>query len=363
MSTNVDSCLERWAGRLRAASADRTRLCLRGSGSKDFYGQSLTGEEFDTREYAGIVAYEPTELVVTARCGTPLAELEEALAEKGQSLPFEPPHYGPGATVGGCVASGLSGPRRVQAGALRDYVLGVKILNGQGEALNFGGQVMKNVAGYDVSRLMAGSLGTLGLIAEVSLKVLPVSVAEQTLRFELAQDRALELLNQWAGQPLPISASAWTEGILHIRLSGATAAVNAASRKLGGKRIEPDRGPDFWRGLREQRHAFFDGAAPLWRVSVPSTTAVLPLAGEQLVEWGGALRWLRGSDAHSGHAIRQAAQQSGGHATLFRADQMLKDELGTFQPLHPPLARIHRNLKRVFDAQGVFNPGRMYSEY
>lgn len=363
MSVNVNSCLERWTDRLQAASADRTHLRLRGSGSKDFYGQSLTGEVFDTREYSGIVAYEPTELVVTARCGTPLAELEEALAEKGQSLAFEPPHFGTGATVGGCVASGLSGPRRAQAGALRDFVLGVKILNGQGELLNFGGQVMKNVAGYDVSRLMAGSLGTLGLIVEVSLKVLPVAVAEQTLRFELAQDKALGLLNRWGGQPLPISASAWGGNVLHVRLSGATAAVSSASRTLGGQMLAPDEAKAFWLGLREQRHDFFDGDAPLWRISVPSTSPALNLPGARLVEWGGALRWLRGEASVTDREIRQAAERAGGHAALFRADAAQKAEIGVFQPLSMPLARIQKNLKHAFDPQGIFNRGRMYSEF
>lgn len=363
MSVNVNSCLERWSARLQAASADRTCLRLRGSGSKDFYGQSLAGELFDTREYSGIVAYEPTELVVTARCGTPLAELEEALAENGQSLAFESPHFGMRATVGGCVASGLSGPRRVQVGALRDFVLGVRILNGQGELLNFGGQVMKNVAGYDVSRLMAGSLGTLGLILEVSLKVLPIPVAEQTLCFDLSQDRALEQLNRWGGQPLPISASAWAEDVLHLRLSGATAAVSSASRKLGGQVLAPDEAMAFWLGLREQRHVFFDGDEPLWRVSVPSTSAALDLPGAQLLEWGGALRWLRGGASVTDQAIRQAAELAGGHATLFRADAAQKAGVGVFQPLAAPLARIQRNLKYAFDPQGIFNPGRMYPEF
>ena len=270
------------------------------------------------------MAYEPTELVVTARCGTPLARLEEILAEKGQSLAFEPPHFGAGATVGGCVASGLADPRRAQAGAVRDFVLGVKILNGQGELLNFGGQVMKNVAGYDVSRLMAGSLGTLGLIAEVSLKVLPVAVAEQTVCFELTQDKALDLLNRWGGQPLPVSASAWSEDVLHVRLSGAAAAVSAASRTLGGQRVDHEDAYVFWRGIREQQHVFFAGEVPLWRISVPSTSAVLALPGAQLIEWGGALRWMRGPDAVADRAVRRAAEQGGGHATLFRAEQTLK---------------------------------------
>ena len=363
MSENANPCLGRWIERVRTAAVDQTQLCLRGSGSKDFYGQSLTGDRFDTREYAGIVAYEPTELVVTARCGTPLAELETTLTESGQSLAFEPPHFGEGATLGGCVAAGLSGPRRAQAGAVRDFVLGVKILDGKGNLLTFGGQVMKNVAGYDVPRLLAGSLGTLGLIAEVSLKVLPFPVAEQTLRFELAQDNALDWLNQWGGQPLPISASAWCDNALHLRLSGAAAAVSAATRKLGGQLVSAEAATFFWRSLREQTHTFFAGEAPLWRISVPSTSPVLALPGRQLVEWGGAQRWLRVDAASVDQAIRSAAEINGGHATLFRANQTLKATLGVFQPLSAPLARIHRQMKFAFDPHGVFNPGRLYPEF
>ena len=246
----MDIVIEQWAGRVRAAAADGMPLRLRGGGSKDFYGQPPHGEILDTRAYSGIVAYEPTELVVTVRCGTPLAELEAVLAEKGQSLPFEPPHFGRDATLGGCVAAGLSGPRRAQAGALRDFVLGVKILDGHADVLNFGGQVMKNVAGYDVPRLMAGSLGTLGLILEVSLKVLPFAVAERTLCFELPQEQALMLLNRWGGQPLPISASAWVDNLLGVRLSGAAAAVDAATHKLGGQLLAEDESAAFWLGLR-----------------------------------------------------------------------------------------------------------------
>jgi glycolate oxidase FAD binding subunit len=282
------------------------------------------------------------------------------LAEQGQALPFEPPHFGSAATVGGCVAAGLSGPRRAQAGAVRDFVLGVKMLDGSADVLNFGGQVMKNVAGYDVPRLMAGSLGTLGLILEVSLKVLPFAVAEQTLRFELPQGKALALLNQWGGQPLPISASAWSENLLHLRLSGAAAAVDAATRKLGGQAVAEGEAAAFWHSLREQTHAFFMGVAVLWRIAVPSTSAVLDLPGAQLIEWGGAQRWLRAGHAA---AIRAAAEQAGGHATLFRADDAQKMKVGAFAPLSAPLARIHRDLKRAFDPQGVFNPGRMYPEF
>ena len=369
MNVNVDPCLARWSERIRAAAADRAPLCLRGSGSKDFYGQSLVGELFDTRDYAGLTAYEPTELVVTARCATPLAELEAALAEKGQSLSFEPPHFGPAATVGGCFAAGFSGPRRARAGAVRDFVLGVKILDGQGRLLNFGGQVMKNVAGYDVSRLLAGSLGTLGLVVEVSLKVMPVASAEQTLCFELpggnSQSLALARLNQWGGRPLPISASAWIGEVLHLRLSGAAAAVSAAAQKLGGERVAPEAATAFWHSLREQSHAFFRAsqASALWRLAVPATTPALALSGAQLVEWGGAQRWLHAASTADHQTIRQAAAQAGGHATLFRADPATKAAVGVFQPLTAPLARIHQELKAAFDAPGVFNPGRMYPEF
>lgn len=360
MNDTASTCLNRWREQIRTAAAERRHLRLRGSGSKDFYGHVLAGDLLDTREYAGIVAYEPTELVITARCGTPLAELESVLAEKGQSLAFEPPRFGDGATVGGCIAAGLSGPRRAQAGALRDFVLGVRILDGKGELLFFGGQVMKNVAGYDVPRLLAGSLGTLGLIAEVSLKVLPFPVAEQTLRFSLSQEKALDLLNVWGGRPLPVSASAWHMDVLHVRLSGAAAAVSAASAKLGGTPLAANEAAAFWHSLREQYHPFFLGDAPLWRLSVPSTTAVLATSEAQLVEWGGAQRWLRGDGALADQDIRARIVQAGGHATLFRANALRKASVGTFQPLSPILAHLHRELKIAFDPQGVFNPGRMY---
>jgi glycolate oxidase FAD binding subunit len=363
MGEKTNPCLERWSERVRSAVAEKTTIRLRGGGSKDFYGQSLVGELLDTREYSGIVAYEPSELVVTARCGTPLTELEAALAENAQSLAFEPPHFGPEATLGGCVAAGLSGPRRAQAGAVRDFVLGVKMINAQGELLNFGGQVMKNVAGYDVSRLLVGSLGTLGLIVEVSIKVLPVALVEQTLRFDLDQEKSLNMLNRWGGLPLPISASAWAANSLHVRLSGAAAAVTAATAKLGGQRVAPELATAFWLDLREQSQAFFAGDAPLWRLAVPATSAVLPLPGEQLIEWGGAQRWLRGLGTPADQSIRMAAEQAGGHATLFRADAAQKAALGAFQRLSAPLARIHRNLKLAFDPLGVFNRGRLYPDF
>lgn len=343
--------LERLQEQVRAATASRTPLRIRAGGSKDFYGNDSRGELLDPRAHAGIVAHEPTELVITARCGTRLSELEAALDEAGQMLPFEPPHFGDGATVGGCVAAGLAGPRRASAGGVRDYVLGAKLLTGNGEVLAFGGTVMKNVAGYDVARLAAGSLGVLGVITEVSLKVLPKPVAEATLRLELEEAAALKQMNYWAGQPLPVSATVWCDGALHVRLSGARAAVAEAQRKIGGQPVD---GKGLWHGLCEQTDGYFAGELPLWRLALPSTAEAIALPGAQLVEWGGAQRWLR-SDAPAGE-IRARAAACGGHATLFRGGE----RRNVFTPLSTPIAAIHKRLKAEFDPAGIFNPGRMY---
>ena len=332
-------------------------LRIRGGGTKDWYGQRLEGDVLDTRGYTGIVDYEPTELVITARCGTPLAEVEAALAERGQMLAFEPPHFGSQATLGGAIASGLSGPRRANSGAVRDFVLGCKLLDGKGDVLSFGGQVMKNVAGYDVSRLLAGSLGTLGLLLEVSVKVLPRAPREATLVFEGVNEvDAIRNLNEWAGQPLPVSASCWHDGVLALRLSGANAAVDNAIRTLGGD-VMPDCAR-FWASVREQQHAFFEGNMPLWRLSVPSTVGAIVPGSPQLIEWGGAQRWLRApADAATAERIRAVVAACGGHATLFRGGD---GSVGVFQPLAPAIARIHERLKAGFDPAGIFNPGRMY---
>lgn len=346
---------EKFIERIRAASSP---LCIRGGGSKDFYGNAPRGEVLDTREHTGIVAYEPTELFVTARCGTPLAEIEAALAARGQYLPFEPPRFAPDSTIGGVVAAGLSGPRRASAGSVRDYVLGVRLADGAARELAFGGQVMKNVAGYDVSRLIAGSLGTLGLILDVSLKVLPRPAAEATLRFEMKQAAALDRLNRWAGQPLPIVASAWQDGALTLKLAGAHAAVEAAVAKVGAGGTATDAA--WWDELRDQRLPFF-AAGTLWRLSVPSTAPVLALPGEQLIEWGGAQRWLR-SDAPAA-TVRAAAAAVGGHATLYRAPAELKAAAGAFAPLPEALRALHRRLKAAFDPRGMFNPGRLYEDF
>jgi glycolate oxidase FAD binding subunit len=358
----MDAALQGLVDRVQAARVAKASLEIRGGGTKAFYGEAPVGELLDMTGLLGISSYEPTELVVTVRAGTLLSELEAVLAEKGQYLPFEPPRFGAGSTVGGMVAAGLAGPARAAVGGVRDYVLGATLLNGRGEVLSFGGQVMKNVAGYDVSRLLAGSLGVLGVICEVSLKVLPVAPATATLRFDLDEAQALRKLNEWGGQPLPLNASAWWEGTLVVRLSGAAAAVQAAQARMGGEVVEPALAAGFWRGLRDQTDEFFTGAtkavaagASLWRLSVPSTTPPLRLSGEQLLEWGGAQRWLCTSTPAA--VLREAATAVGGHATLFRAPGRAE---GMFAPLKAPLDRIHRELKAAFDPDGVFNRGRLY---
>ena len=342
--------LQALSDRIRDAADRKAALRLRGAGTKDFYGNPARGEVLDTRVYSGIVDYEPSELVISARCGTPLAEVERALAARGQCLPFEPPHFG-AATFGGCIASGLSGPRRASAGAVRDFVLGVKLVDGRGRMMQFGGQVMKNVAGYDVSRLVAGSLGTLGLIAEASLKVLPRAPAEITVRLEMDEAHALEAMNRWAGEPLPVSATAWHAGVLDVRLSGSEPAVRGAAKRIGGSEVPGD-----WAAIREQTHSFFAGEAPLWRLSLPSIAP--PLGLSQLIEWGGALRWTKGGNA-GGDGLRDIAKRAGGHATLFRGPDK---PAGVFAPLDPVLMRLHRELKRAFDPAGILNPGRLYPE-
>ncbi len=359
--TSVDDLIRQWRERVREAAAGGRALCLRGGGTKRFLGRPEQGELLDTRDCSGIVNYEPSELVVTVRAGTPLAELEAELATRGQMLAFEPPHFGPGATVGGCVAAGLAGPRRAAVGGVRDFILGARLIEGRGELLRFGGEVMKNVAGYDVSRVLAGSLGTLGLIVDLSLKVLPRPVAEASLRFEMDEAAALHRLNVWGGQPLPISASAWQDGILELRLSGAAAAVDAAMARLGGERVPDAVAEARWHGLREQTAAFFTAAGlpgPLWRLSLPSDALAIELGGAQLVEWGGAQRWLR-SDLPPGE-IRGRVGALGGHASLFRNGARDGE---VFHPLTAPMQALQRNLKNAFDPAGVFNPGRLYEGF
>ncbi|MDH4287633.1 MAG: glycolate oxidase subunit GlcE [Aquincola sp.] len=361
MTTASSPVLARLVDQVQTARVAKGTLCIVGGRTKDWYGNAPRGEPLDVTPLAGISSYEPTELVVTVRAGTRLEDLETTLAERGQHLAFEPPRYVGRGTVGGMVAAGLAGPARASAGAVRDHVLGATLLNGRGEVVTFGGQVMKNVAGYDVARVLAGSMGTLGVICEVSLKVLPVAPATATLRFECDQADALKRLNAWGGEPLPISASAWWSGTLVVRLSGARAAVEAALCQLGGEIIDPPLAAAFWRGLRDHGDEYFaaaakaeDAGAALWRLAVPQTAAPLELPGETLIEWGGAQRWL--CTAESAAAVRYAAARSGGHATLFRA----KDKHpGAFHPLQGAQARIQRALMDAFDPDGVFDRARL----
>lgn len=366
-----DPALQRVVEQVQQAHAQGTPLEIRGGGTKRFYGHALPAgsaptQVLDTRALQGVLQYEPSELVVTVRTGTPLAELEALLDAHGQCLAFEPPRLGdPGAsTVGGMVAAGLAGPSRAAVGGVRDFVLGASLLNGRGEWLHFGGQVMKNVAGYDVSRLLAGSMGVLGVITDVSLKVLPRPVATTTLRFDCDEAEALERMNGWAGQPWPIHATAWWNGTLVVRLSGAQAAVRFARDRLGGEPVDAELARAFWQGLRDQTDEYFVSAASsvaqggrLWRLSVPDTTGPLMLRGDTLLEWGGAQRWLC-TDA-SPEQVRDVAHRHGGHATVYRADSPHGD---VFSALSSPLARVHRQLKAAFDPRGIFNPGRLYAD-
>ncbi|MDO9091686.1 MAG: glycolate oxidase subunit GlcE [Rubrivivax sp.] len=357
----ADPALSRLINQVQVAASDRAPLDIRGGGSKSFYGGEPVGEPLDVTPLAGISSYEPSELVVTVRAGTKLSDLEAVLAEKGQCLPFEPPRFAASGTVGGMVAAGMAGPARAAVGGVRDYVLGATMINGRAELLSFGGQVMKNVAGYDVSRVLAGSMGIFGVICEVSLKVLPIPPASVTLRLEMDAGSAIRRLNEWGGQPLPLNASAWWDGMLVLRLSGAEAAVKAAQDKIGGELIAPAAALPFWQGMRDHSDEFFvgasravDGGACLWRLSVPATAGPLKLSGEQLLEWGGAQRWI--CTSAPAQTLRDVAAAVGGHAVLFRARDK---SAATFAPLKPALAAVHQQLKQAFDPERIFNPGRL----
>jgi glycolate oxidase FAD binding subunit len=346
--------------RLQRAAADGTPLDVVGGASKSFLGRITQSEPLDVSGHRGVIAYEPTELVITARAGTPLAEVEAVLADSGQMLAFEPPHFGAAATLGGTVAAALSGPRRPYAGAARDFVLGVELMSGEGRTLSFGGQVMKNVAGYDVSRLMVGAMGTLGVLLEISLKVLPVPARTTTLAFTLDAAAAIEQMNAWAGKPVPLSGACHYDDTLYVRLSGTAGGVAQAVERLcrdvvGGTAVEDD--ARHWQNLREQRLHHFDTDLPLWRLSVPPATPPLTLPGETLMDWGGALRWLC-SDAPA-EIIRAAAGAAGGHAVLYRNGDR-RGEI--YHPLTPALLALHQRLKASFDPKGILNRGRMYAD-
>lgn len=352
MSAKPESETQFIADAVRRAADAGVALRIRGSGSKDFYGNEPRGELLDMSGYCGVVDYDPAELMITARAGTTLDEIEELLAGAGQMLPFEPPRFG-GGTLGGCVAAGLSGPRRAYAGSVRDFVLGVRLIDGLGNELRFGGRVMKNVAGYDVSRLMVGALGTLGVLTEISLKVLPAK-PEMTLQFEVDEASAIDALNRWTSQGLPLSGSCHHARRLCVRFAGSEPVLRRVKNDIGGEEMRDD--ASYWRATRDQTAEFFTSGAALWRVSVPPRSEPLNAATEQLIEWGGALRWLSGDlDARE---LRAEVESRGGHATLFRSHR--GGDVPVFHPLKPALAALHRQLKRNFDPRGILNPRRMY---
>jgi glycolate oxidase FAD binding subunit len=357
----VADLTERLVEQVRAASADRTPLRIVGGDTKKFLGrvvpQEVSGTNiltFGVGGHQGIVHYDPAELVITARGGTPLREIEDALAAKGQHLPFEPPAFGNAATIGGTVAAGLAGPARHASGPLRDYVLGTRILTGDGRVLRFGGEVMKNVAGYDLSRLMAGSLGILGVLLDVSIKVLPRAPASRTLALAVDQADALRRMQQLARIGLPISASAWHAGRWSVRLESSQQALDAGAAQVGGEVVYHDAG--FWRGLREQTAPFFANAAQLWRVTLPAHTPPLAIESPPCIEWNGMQRWYADVDAER---LRAMATTAGGHVTCFRGASAGAE---VFAPLPAALLRLHKSLKSVFDPAGLLNPGRMYAD-
>jgi glycolate oxidase FAD binding subunit len=352
----VEAALQRLRVSVVDAQHTGTALRLRGAGTKDFYGEHSDGLILDLRSYCGVIDYEPSELVIRARCGTPLSEIESLLAQHQQYLGFEPPAFGADPTIGGVVAAGLSGPQRARTGAARDFVLGAALLAIDGEVLHFGGNVIKNVAGFDLSRLLCGSLGIFGPILEVALKVLPLPRAQQTLCFEMTDHEALQAFNSWAAQALPIGACAWVDGLAWVRLCGAQSALRAARTRLGGEVLEAETAAIWWRSLRDQTHAFFRDSPVLWRLSLPANAPPIVMGSLQLFEWGGALRWC----AHDlpAPAMREQAIAAGGTAMHWRGGIAGQ----RFHPLSTAVLTLHRRLKMQFDPRRIFNPGRLIAE-
>ena len=359
MSSRVDRDLtEALTERVRHATVTRTPLRIVGGDTKGFYGRTVAGEPLEVSGHTGVLNYDPAELVVTVRAGTRLDQLEALLQEHGQRLPFEPPAFGAAATIGGVVAAGLAGPARIARGGVRDYMLGARLLTGDGRVLRFGGEVMKNVAGYDVSRLLAGSLGILGVILDVSMKVLPVASSARTLRQRIGSREAIDRLAAASRRGVPVTASFWHCGELHVRLEGSKAALEDVAESIGGESVAAEEATQWWRDVREQRLAPFDRASGrLWRLHVPANAPVASCERHEsfAFEWNGVQRWLAGCDAATAHDL---ARECGGHATLFRGAHG-DDEV--FAPLSPAMLALHRNVKRVFDPAGILNPGRLFA--
>jgi glycolate oxidase FAD binding subunit len=350
--------IDELCSQVEQAARNNTKLRPSGGNTKQFYGGPLEGEVIDMRQWAGIVEYEPTELVMTVKAGTLLSEVEAALKTEKQELAFEPPRFGQNSTIGGTVCAGLAGPARLSKGGVKDYVLGCTLLDGKGQLLNFGGVVMKNVAGYDVSRVIPGSMGTLGIATELSIKVMPVAPAEATLVFAMPVNQAIEQCNQWLSKPLPISATFFHNDQLTIRLRGANAAVQSAIQKMGGETLPQDQALAFWQSVRDQQHAFFTEPGDLWRIAVPPTTVDLALKGQAVHEWGAGLRWLRPEAGTSAESIRGIAQRAGGHATLYRSTSS-ENRAHAFQLPDAVMLKLQRRLKAQFDPAGIFSINRL----
>jgi glycolate oxidase FAD binding subunit len=380
--TNQSMQIDLFREQILEAAKTKTPLSIEGGGTKSWYGNKNNFTKLGTGSYAGILEYQPEELVITACAGTPLKEIEAALKAKNQMLPFEPPHFGNAATFGGAIGAGLAGPARISAGNLRDFVLGARIMDGKGQDLSFGGKVMKNVAGYDISRLLPGSLGTLSLLLEASVKVLPRPEATATLRCHTTQANALKVLNQWAGQPLSLAASAWVgessaqaQGELTFRLAGAVAAVEAAtnvtSALVNAKMLEPQEAETFWANLREQKMSFFETLKEneiLYRLALPAACGPLQIAqmsSEIILEWHGQQRWLKGpGEASTFKTLKEIATAHGGHATCFRLGTAVDPSLQRFTLLSEQahskgLELVQSRLRAAFDPAGVFATNRL----
>ena len=339
---------------IEQANTAQQTLQIQGGGSKSFYGNEISANTLDVSNNTGIVEYEPSELFITARNGTLLSEIEATLEANNQILPFEPPHFSPSATLGGAVACGLSGPRRPFASSLRDCILGVNIVNGKGEYLEFGGKVMKNVAGYDASRLMCGALGTLGVLTQVSIRVAPKPQAEITLALDINQNEALNKMNAWAQTQLPISATYFNNDILHVRIASLEKNIEKIHKQIGGEKISSSE--EFWKSVKNHQSEFFQTDQPLWRIIMPNNTPPLSINGESCIEWNGGLRWIITTE--DAQHITNQCQAFKGYASLFKANSKPNDCLAE---INPNLKKLHLNLKTAFDPNRILNPGRMYS--
>jgi glycolate oxidase FAD binding subunit len=339
---------------IQQANNSQQSLQIQAGGSKLFYGNQISATALDVSANTGIVEYEPSELFITARNGTLLSDIESTLDSNHQMLPFEPPHFSSKATLGGTIACGLSGPRRPYASSLRDCVLGTHVVNGKGEHLEFGGKVMKNVAGYDASRLMCGAFGTLGVLTQISLRVSPKPQIEITVAIECTQSEALNTMSAWTQTQLPISATYFNDNVLYVRIAGLEKTTKKIHQEIGGEKIPSSE--TFWIAIKNHQTDFFQTELPLWRIIVPNNTATLSINGDSCLEWNGGVRWIKSND-DAQHIINQC-QTSNGHAALFRAKSKPSDCLAS---INPKLKKLHLNLKSAFDPNQILNPGRMYS--